>query len=74
MTMLVGTLPEVHCHVEMIYERLCTGKGEYGVVSEACPRAEHLHLVIVFDAVCLALVSTACYVSDSLADQVVLHW
>ena len=71
--LLVGTLPEVHRHVEMVYECLCAGKGEYGVVSEACPRAEHLHLVIVLDAVCLALVDAACYVSDSLANQVIPH-
>lgn len=61
--MLVGTLPHVHTHVQMVNESLGAGKGQHGVVREMRPRAEHLHLTVVLNPVAMPFVGTACYVA-----------
>ena len=73
MTMLVGTFTKVHRHVEMVDERFRAGEGQYGVVGEMGTAAEHLHLVVILDAVRSAFIRTAGNVADGFADQTILH-
>lgn len=73
MTVFVGTFPEVHRHIEFVDKGFCAGKGQHGIVCEVCPGAEHLHLIIVFNAVAFAFVCTSRYITYCLANQIILH-
>ena len=73
MTMFVGTLPQVHGHVQMVDKRLCTRERQHRVVSKACSAAEQLHLTVVLDAVRPTLIGTTCNISYGLTHQIILH-
>ena len=73
MSMFVGTLPEVHRHIEAVDKGFGTSKGEYSIVGEMGSGTEQLHLIIIFYPVASPLVGAASNITNSFAYQVVIH-